>query len=563
MKRDIDRLASEEYDLLIIGAGIYGACAAWDAALRGLRVALIDRGDFGGATSQNSQKIIHGGLRYLQQADLVRVRESIRERRTMMRIAPQFVHPFPCVMPTYGHFTKGREAMFAGMLMNDLIGFDRNRLDDPQKHIPRGRTISRRKVLDLLPGIPTKGLTGGAVWHDCQAHNSERLLLAFILAACGKGAAAANYAEAVGFLTERRRITGVKALDRTTGRRFEIRARVVLNAAGPWTDKVLTLLDPRAATPPLPLSTGLIIVTRSFIDGYGAGLSCRARKTPPGTPAAKGSRLYFVTPWRDVTLVGTVHAPYRGEPDGDRVTEGEISALLDAINAAYPSAKLVRGDVRAFYRGLLPLGRVNSKTGEAIPMYHYRLIDHRARHGWDGLITMVGVKYTTARDVAAKAVDLALKKLGLPRRASTSDSTPVYGGDIRRFDEFLDKAVCAKPAWLGEESVRHLVYHYGSRYRDILALAGRDRALAKPLPCQAAVIGAEIVHAARGEMALTLADAVLRRTELGTAGCPADACLRACAELMGRELGWDSPRRQAEIDSVKSLYVPKAAGGGK
>lgn len=161
MRRGIDRLASEEFDLLIVGAGIYGACAAWDASLRGLRVALIDRGDFGGATSQHSQKTIHGGLRYLQQADLKRMRESIRERRTLMRIAPQFVSPFPCVMPTYGHLTRGREALAVAMLANDLVGLDRNRIDDPAKRIPRGRTVSRRRVLELLPGIPTKGLTGG------------------------------------------------------------------------------------------------------------------------------------------------------------------------------------------------------------------------------------------------------------------------------------------------------------------------------------------------------------------------------------------------------------------
>jgi len=193
MRRGIDRLASEEFDLLIVGAGIYGACAAWDASLRGLRVALIDRGDFGGATSQHSQKTIHGGLRYLQQADLKRMRESIRERRTLMRIAPQFVSPFPCVMPTYGHLTRGREALAVAMLANDLVGLDRNRIDDPAKRIPRGRTVSRRRVLELLPGIPTKGLTGGAVWHDCQAHNTERLLLSFVLGACEKGAAAATY----------------------------------------------------------------------------------------------------------------------------------------------------------------------------------------------------------------------------------------------------------------------------------------------------------------------------------------------------------------------------------
>ncbi|MCX6357373.1 MAG: glycerol-3-phosphate dehydrogenase/oxidase [Candidatus Aureabacteria bacterium] len=556
MNRDIAQLAASEYDLLIVGAGIYGACAAWDAALRGLRVALIERGDFGGATSQNSQKIIHGGLRYLQKADFKRMRESIRERRTLMKIAPHFVHPFPCVMPTYGHFTKGREALAVAMLANDLIGFDRNRIDDPQKRIPRGKTISRQKVLELLPGIPTNGLTGGAVWYDSQTHNSERLLLSFILGACGKGVCAANYVEAIGFLTAGRTVTGVKALDRTTGKRFEIRARVVLNASGPWTDMVLKLLDAGAAMPPLILSTALVIVTRSFIRDCGAGLAYRGCAETPANPALKGSRLYFVTPWRDVSLVGTVHAPYGGEPDEYRVTEQEILALLDAINAAYPLAKLGRDDVRCFYSGILPMKRVNRKTGEAVPLNHYRLVDHRRRHGWDGLITLVGVKYTTARDVAEKAVDLAMRKLRIPRRRGTSGVTPVCGGDVGKFDEFLEDAVRARPAWIGEGSMRHLVYHYGARYRNILDLAGSDRALAELLPAQPVVIGAEIVHAAREEMALTLADAVLRRTELGTAGCPADGCLRACVELMGRELGWDSTRKQAEIDSVKALYVP-------
>ncbi len=551
MRRGIDRLASEEFDLLIVGAGIYGACAAWDASLRGLRVALIDRGDFGGATSQHSQKTIHGGLRYLQQADLKRMRESIRERRTLMRIAPQFVSPFPCVMPTYGHLTRGREALAVAMLANDLVGLDRNRIDDPAKRIPRGRTVSRRRVLELLPGIPTKGLTGGAVWHDCQAHNTERLLLSFVLGACEKGAAAANYVEAVGFLADKRRVVGVSALDRTTGKRFDIQARLVLNAAGPWTDELLARLDPRLATPPIPLSTALVIVTRPFIRGCGAGLSSA---TAAASAAFKGKRLWFVTPWRDASLVGTVHAPFSGRPDEDRVTEREVAALLDAINAAYPGARLSRGDVRCVYRGILPMQRVNRRTGEAVLMKHYRLTDHRRRHGWDGIATMVGVKYTTARDVAEKAVHLVLRKLGLPRRPSASATTPVPGGDVGRFDEFLAAAVRARPAWLGEEVARRLVCQYGSLHAEVIALAERERPLSRPLPCRPAVLGAEIVRAVREEMAVSLADAVFRRTELGTAGCPGDDCLTACADLMGRELGWDVRRRRDEIDRVKALY---------
>jgi glycerol-3-phosphate dehydrogenase len=558
MKRDIARLASEEYDILIIGAGIYGACAAWDAALRGLKVALIDRGDFGGATSQNSQKIIHGGLRYLQQADAVRVRESVRERRILTKIAPHFVHPFLCVMPTYGHFTRGREALAVALFINDLISFDRNRINDPQKRIPRGRTVSRKKILELLPGIPTRGLTGGAMWYDCKAHNTERLLLSFILSAAEKGARAANYIEVVGFIAEGRRVLGVKVLDCLSGKRFDIRARLVLNTTGPWTDTILRLLDPAAAVPPLRLSTALIIVTRPFIKGCGAGLPLRAREAAAGKAGVKGSRLYFVTPWRDVCLVGTVHLPYAAGPDDYRVTEGEIEAFIQAINAAYPSARLTRNDIRSFYGGLLTLGHVDRRTGEAVPLNQYRLIDHRRRHGWDGIVTVVGVKYTTARDVAVKAVDLAMKKLGLTRRKSLSHATPVYGGEIGRFDEFLAGAIRSKPEWVSETTMSHLVHHYGSRYADVLAHAERDRALAKPLPCQESVIGAEVVHAVREEMASKLADVIFRRTELGSAGCPGDECLHACADLMGAELGWDGSKKQAEIDSVKALYVPNA-----
>ena len=172
MDRDLTQLANHKYDLIIIGGGIYGACVAWDATLRGLSVALVEKADFGHATSANSLKTIHGGLRYLQQLDIKRMRESIRERRTLMRIAPHLVHPLPCLMPTYGHLTKGRAVMALALKVNDLVSFDRNRLEDPQKHLPKGRVISRQECLQLLPNIVREGLTGGAVWHDAQVYNS-------------------------------------------------------------------------------------------------------------------------------------------------------------------------------------------------------------------------------------------------------------------------------------------------------------------------------------------------------------------------------------------------------
>lgn len=553
MQRDVSQLASQEFDLLIIGAGIYGACAAWDATLRGLRVAVIDKGDFGAATSQNSLKTIHGGLRYLQQCDIIRMRESIRERRTLARIAPHLVHPLPCLMPTYGHLTKGREALRVALMLNDLIGFDRNRLEDPSKHLPRGRTISRTEILKLLPGIAEQGLTGGALWYDCQTHNSERLLLSFLLSAAERGAQAANYLGVTGFLTRGRRTTGVVARDARSGETVEIRARCVLNTAGPWTQKVLDLLKNDTPRIPLRLSTAMNLVTRRLIPGYAAGLSTRGELVEEDALIRKASRLYFIAPWRSVSLAGTAHEPYEGDPDSFRAGEPEIENLMAAVNSAYPAAGLSRADVRLVHAGLLPMKSV-SRGGEVVLLKHFRIVDHAPGDGWEGLVSVMGVKYTTARDVAARAVDLVLRKLGIPITRSASDRTPIYGGAIDRFNRFLEEAVRSGPRGVSKESMAHLVYTYGSRHGDILAIVSRDPSLTAPLPGQESVIGAEVVRAARDEMALTLADVILRRTELGSAGHPGSDCLNACADLMAKELGWDEARKKKEIRETEAVY---------
>ena len=193
MKRDPSQLANANYDLLIIGAGINGACAAWDATLRGLSVAIIDKGDFGAATSANSLKFIHGGLRYLQKADIQRTRMSIKERSILLRIAPNFIHPIPCLIPTYGHYKRGKEIMQLAFKINDFFGFDRNSHIAPDKHIPNGKVISKDECLKLFPHFNKNGLTGGAMWYDCQVRNSERLTLSFLLSAANAGVDLCNY----------------------------------------------------------------------------------------------------------------------------------------------------------------------------------------------------------------------------------------------------------------------------------------------------------------------------------------------------------------------------------
>jgi glycerol-3-phosphate dehydrogenase len=539
-------LSDDRYDMLVIGGGIYGACVAWDATLRGLSVALIDKADFGHATSANSLKIIHGGLRYLQDAKLGLVRRMIRERMVFMRIAPHLVHPLPCVMPTSYRLTRSKLVMAAALLANDLAGFDRNRLRDLQKHLPRGRIISREECLQLLPGIPAENITGGAIWYDCQVYNSERLTLSFVLSAADAGADVANYVEAVGLLRNGDGVTGVKAKDLLTSEELDIRAETVVNAAGPWVESVLHLLDGRRPGRRFHPSMAMNLVARQIIPEYGAGVPSTYKVSDGNAGIGKRSRLLFVVPWRNYSLVGTVHAPCNGDPEDYRVTECEVKSFIDEINAGYPGAALKREDVYFVHRGFLP-ARDNRRGDQVRLVRQSQVHDHAKEEGIHGLITVVGVKYTTARKVAQQVVDLAFTKLGKKPPECRTHLTPLRGGQIERFDDFLKQQVARCSRHLSTEVARHLIYTYGSEYARLLAYPEQDLALGHRVCDSSAVIGAEVLHGIREEMAQKLTDVIFRRTELGSAGDPGDECLETCAAIMAAELGWNKARVDQEL----------------
>ncbi|MBC7188224.1 MAG: FAD-dependent oxidoreductase, partial [Calditrichaeota bacterium] len=363
MKRDLNALAATEFDLLIVGGGIYGATVAWEASLRGLSVALIERGDFASGTSANSLKIIHGGLRYLQHLDIKRVRESVRERRILLAIAPHLVHPLPCVMPTYGHLMKGKEVMRLGLLANDLFSFDRNHLGDPDKWIPAGRVISRKQVLELLPGIDPAGVTGGACWTDAQMYNSERMTLAFLLSAASQGAQLANYVEAVSLASDKGVVRGVHARDVLSGDTFEVRAKLVVNAAGGWVNELLAASGLQPV--PFQLSTAMnIIVRKQLLNGYAAGVYGRFTYPTPGGRTHAGRHVLFMAPWRGYTIIGTFHRPYVDNKVHLHVTEQEIEQFLTEVNSAYPGGEISRDDIVFVHKGFLPMDGINGKTGE-------------------------------------------------------------------------------------------------------------------------------------------------------------------------------------------------------
>ena len=551
MRRDIGQLTGKPYDLLVIGAGIYGACIAWDAALRGLSVALLEKADFGHATSANSLKTVHGGLRYLQHADFKRMRESIRERRALLHVAPHLVHPLPCLMPTYGHSLKGPEVMSIALLLNDLVSFDRNQLPDPGKHLPRGHIISREECLELMPGIAEEGLTGAALWYDAQMYNSERLTLSFVLSAAHRGAAVANYAEVVGFLRQGNRVVGVEARDTLTGGVFPVRARMVVNAAGPWVDQVLGMA---AGASPLGvrLAKAINVATRPIFEKYAVGIAGRRQYSDNDPVLNRGSRLFFVVPWRDQSLIGTTYSEYEGEPDDFQVTEADVEALLDEVNDVYPPARLTPADVLFVYKGLVPIAGVHEQTGEVQRQKSYQIRDHR-EDGIEGLISVLGVKYTTARDVAEKVVDQIYTSWNQTPTASRSERVPVVGGDIEDFAGFVESVTRERPGALPVRCLQPLLYNYGTAYRGVLHYYQQR---ARPLRKERALLEAQVRYAVCHEMAQTLSDVIFRRTEVGTGGHPGAETLTFCAGVMADESGWDRDRVGQEIENASRLFAP-------
>lgn len=550
MRRDLEALESDAYDLAIVGGGVYGACAAREAALQGLSVCLIERGDFGCATSAGSLKIVHGGLRYLQNLDLKRMRESIGERRALGRIAPHLVWPMPFAIPCYGHFLRGREAMAAALIMNEVVSWDRNRGLIAERRIPRGRLLSKAVLESMIPNLPEPGLVGGAIWYDAQARNTERLLIGFLKAAAASGARLANYVEASGFIQEGPEVTGVEAIDRLAGRSLRIRAKIVLNAAGPWVDTLLGRLSGARPERHFHMSKGMNLVTRKILDGdFGAAIPYQETYVDKQAVLDKGKLHFFVVPWKQYSLIGTRHLPWQGEPDSFRVTEEDIERFLGEINRSYPTAGLRREDVVHVYEGMLPALVDAGGTDDVQIGKQYTITDHAESDGVNGLVTMVGVKWTTARDVAERATGVVLRKL---RRGTRCDSSeiPIPGGDFSDWSDLVERLVAAADGGIDRAIVERLAESYGTEAGAVIREAQASDGGTRVLEGGSPTLVAEIRYAAREEMAQHLADVVLRRTELAIAGHPGDAVVEEAARVAGVELGWSAERQRREAEAV-------------
>jgi glycerol-3-phosphate dehydrogenase len=519
-------MASEPVDLLVLGGGITGAGIARDAAMRGLRTALVDKGDFGSATSSRSSRLIHGGLRYLEQGELGLVFEATHERRVLLRIAPQLVRPLPFLFPVYRGARVPAWKLRAGMWLYDALAAFRN--------VHMHRWLGRKRVARLEPRLRTKGMRGAALYYDAQV-DDVRLVLATMRSAAQAGALVANYAEAISFLKSDGRVRGATVRDTLTGATHTVRALVVVNATGPWVDAVRRGDDPQA-TPLVRLTKGAhVAVPRARI-----GNTYAITLTSP-----IDGRVMFVLPWGDLSLIGTTDTDETVSPDEVRATGADVVYLLRSANALFPEARLGPRDVVSTWAGLRCLLAPDKSQPASTVSREHRLIEATS-----GLITIAGGKLTTYRRMAAEVVDRVVKRLReldgrpLPPRAPT-DREPLPGGESADLEVLVE---ALRQRDVSEARARHLVYSYGSEAAAVLNLAERDRSLREPLVAGRPEIWAQVAYAVDREMAAHLSDVLIRRLHLFyedmAHGSPVSPAVAArLAEL----LGWDDSQRDAEV----------------
>lgn len=517
--RSLDRLDGGDFDILVIGGGATGLGTAVDAAVRGYRVALLEQADFAQATSSRSTKLIHGGVRYLRQGNMALVRQALLERARLLRNAPHLVEPLSFVIPAWSWWQAGWYG--AGLKVYDALA---GRLG-----LQRSRWVSRAEVRRLIPDLRGNGLRAG-VWYQDARFDDARLAVHLAMTAHDHGAVLANHTRVTALVKSGGRVAGVRALDQETGSEFKVRARVVVNATGVFTDQVRRL-DDAAAGPMVTASQGVhLVLSGSWLP---EGTALMIPKTSDG-------RVLFAVPWRDRVLLGTTDTPVSEVRLEPRPLEEELDFLLEHARL-YLGPTVWAGDVRSVYAGLRPLVRARGIASTS------RLArDHVVVESSSGLLTVTGGKWTTYRKMAEDVVDRAAGSAGLPLRACGTADLPLHGAaGWSEGDDGLERA-------------------YGGDAAAVRALMDGDPDLAQPLHPDLPYVRAEVVWQARHEMARRVEDVLARRTRALV--LDAKAALESAplvARLMADELGFDVQWQAREVAAFRELEQAHMMPGAK
>jgi glycerol-3-phosphate dehydrogenase len=524
----LTRLVERSFDVLVIGGGITGAGVARDAAMRGLKVALVEASDFASGTSSRSSRLIHGGVRYLEHGQLHLVFEACRERRILASIAPHLVRPLQFMWPVYEKARIRLWKLRAGLFLYDALALGRN--------LGRHRTLSTHVVTALEPDLRHLGVVGGASYFDA-ATDDIRLTIATVLSARDAGAIVINHVSVHDLLMTSDGVCGARAVDLRTGVDMEIRARVVVNAAGPWSDAIRRMAEPQARSAVRGTKGVHVAVPHERIRNNGALTLL----------SPIDGRVMFVIPTGAFSIIGTTDTDYEGRPDRVRATVADITYLLRSANAFFPAAHLTPGDVVAAWAGIRPLVASGDKNPGAASR------EHAIAWTVPGLLSVTGGKLTTYRAMAVDVMDTIARRYRVGHRRAPTHKTPLPGGDVASIE---DEYAMARATIGAPDIAEHLVRAYGTRWRELWQMASIDRTLAERLIPELPYIAAELEWGVRYEMARTLGDLLIRRLHVayetrdhGLSIAP------AVVQLVGPMLAWNkNDELQSYRREIENLF---------
>ena len=550
--RDFKTIVNTAYEAIVIGGGINGSGVARDAALRGLKTILIEKDDFGSGSSSWSTRLIHGGLRYLEYFEFPLVRESLKEREILLRIAPHLVKPLLLTVPVYGDRSRPYWKIWAGMILYDIFSFD--------KTLPSHQMLSQAKFKQIFRSIDPENLSGGAQYYDAQVAYAERLCLENIISAKEAGADVLNYVKVTQLHRQGNKITHLTCKDMLTGEEFTVKGTfnsVIVNISGPWVDEVCRSLNQEGenATIGKTKKIGPTKGSHIIVDPF------------PGAPptslyveAKSDGRPFFIVPWLGQYLIGTTDFPYKKDLDEIKADNDEIDYLLTETNNIIPTANLSREDVQFTYSGVRPLPNAEGKKPGSITRAHI-LFDH-AKEGVINLISLIGGKLTTFRQVGEEAVNGIFRKQGKSITTSQTQSQPLPGC-ILPADRRIQATIERYRDRVSLKSIDRLFSIYGSRAIEVLALIDEHPELAATITPQLPDIKAQIVYSVKSEFAETLVDITRRRTTIAMQTNYGLDLLPVLTETLQKYCGWSEQRcdqaYREYISYMKANCIPDFA----
>ena len=551
-KRNLEQLHDTSYDVVIVGGGVSGAWLSLHCAQQGYKTALIDKGDYASQTSSASSKLLHGGIRYLQQMQFTKVRESAMERAEYIYAAPHLSTTVPFLVPTYKDFKRSKFFLNCGMLAYQALCLGQNSvIDSAEQRVSGVRSISAHE-LNQLCDLENEPHTGAVMFNERHMIDSERMVLAIIQTARSFGAQVHNYVCATGFLGDQHNVTGVAVRDELSGDEFAIDSRLVINAAGPWIDKLNGQLMNASSAPSINgYAVGSHIITRQLCD-HAIAITTKHQSD---STLDRGGRHVFVIPWRGYSLIGTSYDEIES-PDGDLSIQSQhVDQLLEAINDGLPNAKLSRADIVSGFSGLYPLKTDNIKSTVYQGSGEYQIIDHLQANKVSGLITALGAKFTTGRKISELTIKLVNARFN--QHASVV-RTKLLGSDYQSFSVLRAAKLKQYASDYSESTIDHLLMLYGSNIDEFLQRIDGEPSLQSVISEGQADLMGQVVWAIEQEQATSLDDVIYRRTSLALLGI-SDSELERVANVMATYLPWGDDERDHQLQTSRNRLLKTRA----